>query len=124
MAIRLTRRELDLMSVLWSQGSGTVAEVLEKVTDDISYSTVMTLMRTMEAKGLVRHQKEGKAFRYFPLVGAEEAGESALGRILDKIFHGSRELLVHRLVDQEDVSADEIRRIQEHLEARLREMGE
>lgn len=123
-SVRLTRRELDLMSVLWQRGSGTVSEVLEEVVDDISYSTVMTLLRTMESKGLVRHEKEGKAFRYFPVVQAEEAGESALGRILDKIFHGSRELLVHRLVDQEDISAEEIRRIQNHLEARLKEMEE
>jgi len=122
MTVRLTRRELDLMSVLWHRGSGTVAEVLEDVADDISYSTVMTLMRTMEAKGLVRHEKEGKAFRFFPVVAADEAGESALGRILDKIFHGSRELLVHRLVDQEDVSADELRRIQAYLEERLEEL--
>jgi predicted transcriptional regulator len=124
MTVRLTRRELDLMSVLWHRGSGTVAEVLEDVADDISYSTVMTLMRTMEAKGLVRHEKEGKAFRFFPEVEADEAGESALGRILDKIFHGSRELLVHRLVDKEDVSADELRRIQAYLEARLKELEE
>jgi predicted transcriptional regulator len=122
MTVRLTRRELDLMSVLWHRGSGTVAEVLEDVADDISYSTVMTLMRTMEAKGLVRHEKEGKAFRFFPVVAADEAGESALGRILDKIFHGSRELLVHRLVDQEDVSADELRRIQAYLDARLKDL--
>ena len=123
-SVRLTRRELDLMSVLWQRGSGTVSEVREEVVDDISYSTVMTLLRTMESKGLVRHEKEGKAFRYFPMVQAEEAGESALGRILDKIFHGSRELLVHRLVDQEDISAEEIRRIRDHLEARLKEMEE
>ena len=122
MSTRLTRRELDLMSILWDRGSGTVAEILEELDDDISYSTVMTLMRTMEAKGLARHEKEGKAYRFFPLIEAREAGESALGRILDKIFHGSRELLVHRLVDREDVSPEEIRRIQAHLEKRLREM--
>ena len=122
MSTRLTRRELDLMSILWERGSGTVAEILEELDDDISYSTVMTLMRTMEAKGLARHEKEGKAYRFFPLIEAREAGESALGRILDKIFHGSRELLVHRLVDREDVSPEEIRRIQAHLEKRLREM--
>lgn len=123
MTVRLTRRELDLMSILWEKGSGTVAEILEGVDDDIQYSTVLTMMRTMEAKGLVRHERVGKAFRYFPLVQAEAAGESALGRILDKIYHGSRELLVHRLVDQEDVSPDEIRRIQAYLAKRLKEVG-
>ena len=124
MTVRLTPRELDLMSILWERGSGTVGEILEEVDDDISYSTVLTMMRTMEAKGLVRHEQEGKAFRYFPLIQADAAGETALGRILDKIFHGSRELLVHRLVDQEDVSPDEIRRIQAHLEKRLKEVEE
>ena len=124
MAVRLTRRELDLMSVLWHRGSGTVTEVLSEMDDDISYSTVNTLMRLMETKGLVRHEQEGKAFRFIPLVEANDVGESALGRILDKVFHGSRELLIHRLVDREDVSAEEIRRIQDHLEKRLEEMGE
>jgi predicted transcriptional regulator len=118
----LTKRELDLMSVLWRHGSATVAEVLEDIPDEISYSTVMTVMRTLESKGHVRHEQEGKAFRFFPVTDPDEAGDTALGRILQKVFHGSRELMVNRLVADEDVSADEIRRIKEYLEQRLEEL--
>jgi BlaI family penicillinase repressor len=118
----LTKRELDLMSVLWRRGSATVGEVLEEIADEISYSTVMTVMRTLEVKGHVRHEPEGKAFRFFPITEPDEAGETALKRILHKVYHGSRELMVNRLVADEDISADEIRRIRDYLERRLEEL--
>jgi BlaI family penicillinase repressor len=118
----LTKRELDLMSVLWQRGSATVTEVLEGLADEISYSTVMTVLRTLEAKGHVRHEQEGKAFRFYPVTNPEEAGSSALSRILHKVYHGSLELMVNQLVSDENVSADEIRRIRDDLERRLKEI--
>jgi predicted transcriptional regulator len=119
---QLTRRELDLMSVLWDRGSATVAEILDRLPDKITYSTVMTVLRTLEAKGHVRHEQEGRAFRFYPLTEPDEAGDTALRRILSKVYHGSREMLVNRLVSDEEISADEIRRIKENLEERLKEM--
>jgi len=119
---QLTKRELDLMSVLWDRGSATVAEVLDDLPDEIAYSTVMTTMRTLEAKGHVRHDQVGKAFRFYPLTEPDDAADTALGRIVNKVFHGSRELVINRLVSDENVSAEEIRRIQESLERRLREL--
>jgi predicted transcriptional regulator len=118
----LTKRELDLMSVLWERGSATVTEVLEHLPDDIAYSTVMTIMRTLEAKRHVRHEQEGKAFRFYPLTEPDEAADTALTRIVNKVFHGSRELVINRLVADENVSAEEIRRIKENLERRLEEL--
>lgn len=122
MSTHLTKRELDLMSVLWERGSATVTEVLEGLSDEISYSTVMTVLRTLEAKGHVRHEQEGKAYRFYPVTKVEEAGSSALSRILDKVYHGSVELMVNQLVSDEDISADEIRRIRDDLERRLKEI--
>lgn len=122
MSQHLTKRELDLMSVLWRRGSATVAEVLEEIPDEISYSTVMTVMRTLETKGHVSHEQEGKAFKFYPVTEPDEAGDSVLGRILQKVYHGSRELMVNRLVSDEDVSAEEIRRIKAYLEQRLEEL--
>jgi len=110
------------MSVLWNRGSATVTEVLADLNDDIAYSTVMTVMRTLEAKGHVRHDQEGKAFRFYPLTEPDDAADTALGRIVNKVFHGSRELVINRLVSDEDVSADELRRIKENLERRLEEL--
>lgn len=76
---------LDLMSVLWHQGSATVAEILERLADDLSYSTVNTVLRILEAKGLVRHEQEGKAFRFYPLTEPDDAASTALSRILNKV---------------------------------------
>ncbi|MDP2471223.1 MAG: BlaI/MecI/CopY family transcriptional regulator, partial [Candidatus Palauibacterales bacterium] len=65
MSVRLTPRELDIMAVLWRRESGTVNEVWESLDDDLAYSTVLTMLRTLEAKGHVRHEAEGKAYRYY-----------------------------------------------------------
>jgi predicted transcriptional regulator len=119
---QLTKRELDLMSVLWNRGSATITEVLSDLPDDIAYSTVMTVMRTLEAKRHVRHTQDGKAFRFYPLTEPDEAADTALGRIVNKVFHGSRELVINRLVSDEDVSAEELRRIKKNLERRLEEL--
>jgi BlaI family transcriptional regulator, penicillinase repressor len=59
-------RELDVMGVLWDLGSGTVAEVRDKLPADLAYTTVLTILRNLEAKGFVHHVAEGKAHRYLP----------------------------------------------------------
>jgi predicted transcriptional regulator len=122
MSLHLTNRELDVMAVLWERGSATVAEVQECLSEQLAYTTVLTVLRGLETKGHVRHESEGKAFRYFPTVEPAAAGETALGRVLDKIYQGSRELLVTRLLADEAVSHDELRRIRKMLDERLREV--
>lgn len=118
--VSFTDRELDVMSVLWREGSGTVAEVRESLTDELGYTSVLKILQILEEKGHVGHEKEGRAHRYFPLVAPDEAGRSALGRIVNKIFHGSAELTLARLVEQRSISRDELarmRRILDELEA-------
>ncbi len=122
MSLHLTNRELDVMAVLWERKSATVAEVLEALPEDLAYTTVLTVLRGLDAKGHVRHESEGKAFRYFPTVEPTKAGETVLGRILDKIYQGSRELLVARLLSDEAVSEEELRRIRRMLDERLGEV--
>lgn len=122
MSIRLTHRELDIMAVLWRNGSGTVNEVGDGLEDDLAYSTVLTMLRTLEGKGHVRHEAEGKAFRYYPVTQPEDAGGGALDRVLDKMYQGSRELLVTRLLADEEVSSGELRRIRKLLDERLGEL--
>jgi len=121
MSLHLTNRELDVMAVLWERESSTVAEVLAAMPEDLAYTTVLTVLRGLEAKGYVRHESEGKAFRYFPTVEPAKAGEKVLGRVLDKIYQGSRELLVARLLADDAVSEDELRRIRRMLDERLGE---
>lgn len=104
-------RELDVMGVLWDLGSGTVAEVREKLPADLAYTTVLTILRNLESKEFVSHSSEGKAHRYFPRVARRVARRSALSKIVDKLFHGSPEQLVAQLVEDEDLSAEDMRRL-------------
>jgi predicted transcriptional regulator len=117
--VSFTGRELDVMAVLWERGPSTVAEVREHLDDELAYTTVLTILRTLEAKGFVSHEEEGKAHRYAPLVARDRAGRSALGQVLDKIFGGSREMLLANLVRERGVDAAELRRLRRILDARL-----
>ena len=120
MRITFTDRELDVMAVLWSRGSATVAEVRERLPDDLAYTTVLSVLRTLEDKGHVSHRGEGKAHRYFPLVERRVAGRSALARLIDTVFNGSPELLLTQLVSDRDLSDDQIKNLRRLMDARLR----
>ncbi len=111
-----TDRELDIMSVLWREGSGTVAEVRETLGDDVGYTTVLKILQILEEKGAVKHEQEGRAYRYFPLVESVSAGGRALTRIVNKIFHGSAELLLATLVEDREFSEAEIERMRSILD--------
>jgi len=104
-------RELDVMGVLWDLGSGTVAEVRDKLPADLAYTTVLTILRNLEAKELVHHTAEGKAHRYHPRVARKTARRSALARVVDKLFHGSPEQLITQLVEDEQLSAEDLKRL-------------
>lgn len=116
-----TDRELDVMSILWREGSGTVNEVRDRLADELAYTSVLWVLQTLEEKGYVRHEREGRAYRYYPTVGAEEAGRTALGRIVDKVFHGSTTMLLSQLVEERDIPPEELERMRELLERRLEE---
>jgi predicted transcriptional regulator len=117
--ISFTPREMDVMSVLWSLGSATVAEVRDRISDPLAYTTVLSVLQTLEEKGYVRHEGEGRAYRYFPLVDWRTAGGSELKRLLRKVFKGSPELLLVQLVQDEALSPEQLRRIQDLVEERL-----
>lgn len=121
MDVRFTDRELDLMAVLWERGPSTVAEVREQLEDDLAYTTVLTILRTLEQKGHVGHEEEGKAHRYFARVDREAAGESALRHMVAKLFAGSPSLLLTQLVSDEKLPAAEIKRMRKLLKKRLEE---
>jgi predicted transcriptional regulator len=111
MATPFTDRELDVMQVLWRKGPSTVAEVRAALEDDLAYTTVLTVLRTLEDKDHVGHRGEGKAHRYFAKVAETEARQSALDRLLDRVFGGSAELLLTHLVNDRDLSAKELKRL-------------
>ena len=112
-------RELDVMGILWETGSATVAEVRDRLPADLAYTTVLTILRNLEAKGFVRHEGEGKAHRYFPRVARKTAGKSAVSRLIDKMFGGDASMLVSHLVSDHPLSADELRKLHAALGERL-----
>ena len=114
--LHLTQRELDIMSVLWELGEAKVTEVRDRIDPDLAYTSISSMIRTLEIKGYVSHRRgEGKTHVYFPVIGPEKAGESVLGRVLDKIYGGSPIKLLAQLVDQNRLSDKELARMRELL---------
>jgi BlaI family transcriptional regulator, penicillinase repressor len=115
--LHLTQRELDIMSVLWELGEATATEVRERIDPSLAYTSVSTMIRTLEMKGYLSHRRgEGKTHVYYPVIDAQMAGASALGRVLDKIYGGSPLKLLAHLVEQRKLSDSELARMRELLE--------
>ncbi|MEO7458299.1 MAG: BlaI/MecI/CopY family transcriptional regulator [Gemmatimonadaceae bacterium] len=114
-------RELEVMSILWRLGSATVAEVRDALDEKLAYTSVLSALQTLEEKGFVTHEAEGRAYRYLPTVGAERAGGSAIARIRDAIFHGSAERMFAQFVSDRDLSREELERMRSLLAERLGE---
>jgi predicted transcriptional regulator len=112
-SLNLTEGELPLMQVLWEKGRATVGDVVAALPADppLAYSTVLTTLRILEAKGYLRHTKEGRAFLYEPIVVQEEASRKALDYLVNRFFGGSCEMLVVNLLKEESLGRAELRRI-------------
>lgn len=119
--IHFPPRELAVMSILWKRGSATVSEVRDDLEEELAYTSVLSALQTLEEKGYVRHEPEGRAYRYFPTVEAERAGGSALSRIREAIFHGSAERMFAQLVSDKKLSRAELERMRKLLAKRLSE---
>lgn len=119
-----TSRELDLMSILWELGSATGRQIHERLEDDLDYTTVLTVLRTMEKKGYVRHEEEGRSYRYHPDVDRDEAGQSAFRRLVEKFFGGSPErFLAHLASGQDELDPDERDRLEALVRRHLERSG-
>ena len=110
----LSRRERQIMDILYRAGRATAAEVRAGLHEAPSDSAVRTLLRILEEKGHVRHELEGLKFVYIPTVGRDKAKRSALKHVLDTFFDGSASQVVAALVDLApgDLDKDEIARLQ------------
>ncbi len=119
-SMRLTDRDADLMNVLWEHGPSTVAEVRAHLGVRLAYTTVLTMLRTLETKGAVTRTKEGRAHRYAARMARSSARRRALAVIVGKFFRGSTAGLLAHLVEKEPLSDAEIARLRELLERRAR----
>jgi predicted transcriptional regulator len=97
----LTRRERQIMDILFRRGRATAAEVMEELPGEPSYSTVRTQLRVLEEKGHVRHEEDGVRFIYMPAVARHAARKSALRHLVETFFDGSSEKAVAALLGGE-----------------------
>lgn len=107
----LSRRERQILDILYARGSGTAAEVQLALPDPPSYSAVRALLRILEEKGHARHESQGTRYVYLPSVPRESARHSALSRIVKTFFDGSAAQAAAALVDSGSLSDDELARL-------------
>jgi predicted transcriptional regulator len=115
---QLSRRERQIMDIIYKLGKATAAEVLERLPEQPSYSTVRAKLRVLEEKGFVRHQEEGPRYVFLPTLARETARKSALKHLIDTFFEGSAEQVVAALLDRKSagLSEEELKRLAKLIE--------
>ena len=117
----LSRRERQILDILYAKGSATAAEVREALPDAPSYSAVRALLRILEEKGHAQHQAQGTRYLYVPSVPRESARNSALIRIVKTFFDGSAGQAAAALVDSGSLSDEELSRLSELIDRARKE---
>ncbi len=115
MKITLAEREAQLMDILWDHGPSTVNDVQALLRDELAYTTVLTVLRKLEAKGYVGHTEDGRAHRYRALVERVDAQQGALEALVSRLFKGSSDALLMHLVSREKLNAKQLERIEDQL---------
>jgi predicted transcriptional regulator len=103
----LSRREREVMDILYRLGEATVAEVIEQLAEPPSYSAVRSTLRILEEKGHVEHRVDGPRYVYVPAVGRERARRAALDHVVDTFFEGSAEQALAALLRRSDLELSE-----------------
>ena len=115
---RLSRRERQIMELIYAAGQATATEVLERLPDPPSYSTVRALLRILETKGHLRHVVDGTRYVFLPTVAPERARRSAMQSLVQTFFEGSPEKAVAALLDvsRSELSEEDLDRISRLIE--------
>lgn len=121
----LSRREGQIMRVIYEKGGASAAEVLKNIPDPPSYSAVRAMLRILEEKGHLKHQKKGRCYVFLPIVPRRKASRSELRQLLRTFFDGSVERAVAALlnVSESDLSNDELDRLAQLVEQARKEGG-
>jgi len=122
---RLGDLQLRIMKVLWARGEATVAEVLDNLDDDdasLAYTTIATMLRKMETRGLVTHRIEGRPFIYKAKVAAEEVSRGLADHLVDRLFEGSLLEAVQHLLTTREVSRAELRELERLIAERKKKL--
>jgi predicted transcriptional regulator len=114
----LTDAEAEVMAVLWRLHSASVSDVVSAMNDTrvVSYSTVQTILRILETKGYVTHDKVARAFVYTPVVDERQARRRALRHLVGRLFEGSPSLLVLNVLEDEDIAPAEREQLRKLIE--------
>lgn len=114
----LTDAEARVMAVLWRMETATVGDMVGTMSrkQTVSYSTVQTILRILEDKGYVVHNKVARAFIYRPIVDERQARRRALRHLASRLFDGSPSLLVMNVLDDEEMDPDELKRLKKLIE--------
>lgn len=117
---QLTEVELELMLVLWELNEGSVHEVLAALPEEreMAYTSASTIIRILEKKGFVGSRKQGKAHIYFTQLSKQEYEAATLGHVIGKLFNNTPAALVARLVDNHELSDEEVQEIKTLLDKR------
>ena len=116
-ASNLTRREREIMDIIFPRGEATVSDVMEAMADPPSYSAVRATMRILEEKGHLRHREDGPRYVYLPAVATDQARSAALAHLLDTFFAGSAQEAVMALAELKDaaLTPDQLVRLAERI---------
>jgi BlaI family penicillinase repressor len=119
----LSRRERQILDILYQRGKASASDVREAMDDAPSYSAVRTLLRVLEEKGHVRHRTEGLKYVYVPTVAREKAKRTVVKHLLETYFNGSPEQIVAALLDVSStrLTREELDRMTEMIEKAKRE---
>ena len=121
--IRLGRLEMQIMNVVWDKGRATVHDVKDVISRGRkpAYSTILTMMRKLEAKGYLQHDVDDRTYVYRAAISRQTVRRSVLGDLLDRLFEGSPMLLLNSLVEQKSISEKQIREIQKLISKRRKQ---
>jgi predicted transcriptional regulator len=121
----LTKAESEIMHILWGKGSAFVQDIIDEMpAPKPAYSTVSTIVRILEQKGVVGHHSYGRSHCYFPLVKKEQYTRGFLRKVMGSYFENSLPKMVSFFVQQENLSVGEIEEIKLLMEKKLREKRE
>ena len=120
--IRLGRLELRIMNVVWDRGNATVRDVTDALSRGRppAYSTILTMMRKLEAKGYLEHDVRDRTYVYRAIISRERVRHGVLGDLLDRLFDGSPSLLLTSLVEQDRIDEKELQEIRKLLRGKGR----
>ncbi|MEW6304546.1 MAG: BlaI/MecI/CopY family transcriptional regulator [Verrucomicrobiota bacterium] len=121
---RLGDLQFKIMKVLWDRAEATVADVHASLAGsaDLAYTTIATMLRKMEARGLVRHRAEGRTFIYRAAVAEDAVARGMVDDLIDRVFEGSLAEAVNHLLTTREVSADELARLERLIAAKKRKL--